>query len=101
VADILPANDAERDAQVPAPEAKHKWLSASVVEDAATVVATMFQEAERRDPEHQCRWVALVDGNKHQIDRINAEAKARKLNVTVLIDVIHVLEYLWRAVWCL
>ncbi len=86
--------------RVPAPAAKHKWLTASVTEDAATVVATMFQEAERRDPEHQCRWVALVDGNKHQIDRINAEAKARELNVTVLIDLIHVLEYLWKAAWC-
>jgi hypothetical protein len=101
VADILPANDAERSTQIPAPKAKHKWLTASVTEDAATVVATMFQEAERRDPEHQRRWVALVDGNKHQIDRINAEANARKLKVTVLIDLIHVLEYLWKAVWCL
>jgi hypothetical protein len=62
VADILPANDAERDAQVPAPKAKHKWLTVSVTEDAASVVATMFHEAERRDPEHQRRWVALVDG---------------------------------------
>ena len=100
VADILPANDAERSAQVPAPAAKHKWLSASVTDNAATVVASMFQEAERRDPKHQRRWIGLVDGNKHQIDRINAEAKARKLKVTVLIDLIHVLEYLWKAVWC-
>jgi hypothetical protein len=57
VADILPANDAQRSAQISAPEAKHKWLTASVVEDAATVVATMFAEAERRDPEQQRRWI--------------------------------------------
>ncbi len=100
VADILPANDNERQNATPAPEAKHKWLTASVGEDAATVVAKMFQEAERRDREHKHRWVALVDGNKHQIDRINAEATARKVKVTVLIDLIHVLEYLWKAVWC-
>jgi hypothetical protein len=98
-ADILPTNDAERSAQIPAPAAKNKWLTASVTDDAATVVAKMFEEAERRDPDHERTWVALVDGNKHQIDRINAEAKARKRNVTVLIDLIHVLEYLWKAVW--
>jgi hypothetical protein len=100
VADILPANDSERQNAKPAPEAKHKWLTASVSDDAATVVATMFGEAERRDPEHQRLWIGLVDGNKHQIDRINAEAKARKLTVTVLVDLIHVLEYLWKATWC-
>ena len=33
---------------------------ASVVEDAAEVVGTVFDEAERRDPLHLRRWVALV-----------------------------------------
>src|SRR5664280_536929 len=49
---------------------------------------------------HARRWVALVAGANHQLDRIEAEAKARKVNVFVLIDVIHVREYLWKAVWC-
>ncbi len=51
-ADLMPANDAERGAAADAPSAKNKWLTASVVEDAATVVARLFDEAERRDPEH-------------------------------------------------
>jgi hypothetical protein len=54
----------------------------------------MFAEADRRDPSHQRVRVALVDGNNHQIDRIKKEAKTRKLKVTILIDVIHVIEYL-------
>ena len=83
----------------PAPEAKDKWLTASVVEDAATVIAQVFDEAERRDPEHQRTWVALVDGNSHQIDRIQAEAQARAINVHIVVDFIHVLEYLWSAAW--
>jgi len=99
-ADILPADEHERQAAQPAPKAKHKWLSASVTEDASTIVADMFAEADRRDPEHQRAWIALVDGNNHQIDRIAKEAKARKLKVTILIDVIHVIEYLWAAAWC-
>ena len=85
---------------LPAPKAKHKWLTASVVEDAAAVVADIFDEACRRDPDQQRQWVALVDGNNHQIDRIKAEARKRKLKVTIVVDLVHVLEYLWGAAWC-
>lgn len=49
-ADILPREEAERQAQAPAPTAKNKWLSASVTDDAAQVVSEMFCEADRRDP---------------------------------------------------
>ena len=84
----------------PAPEANAKWVTAGVVEDAAEVLGKVFDEADRRDPDHQRRWVALVDGNNHQIDRINAEARARAVSVTIVIDLIHVLEYLWGAAWC-
>ena len=100
-ADILPANDAEHANARPAPTSKNKWLTASVTHDAATVVAKMFEEASRRDGEHQRPWVALVDGNQHQIDRIDAEAKAREVNITVLVDFVHVIEYLWKAAWSL
>lgn len=82
-----------------APKARHKWLTASVAEDAATVIARVFDEAERRDPLHQRPWVALVDGNRHQIDRIQAEAQARDITLTVVVDWVHVLEYLWAAAW--
>ena len=75
-------------------------MTASVARDAAQVVARIFDEAERRDPEHQRCWVALVDGNNHQIDRINAEAENRKVKVTTVIDLIHVMEYIWGAAWC-
>lgn len=88
------------DAPPPAPKADAKWVTASVVEDAAAVIAKVFDEAQRRDPRHSRRWVALVDGNNHQIDRIQAQAKTRGVEVAVVVDLIHVLEYLWGAVWC-
>jgi hypothetical protein len=84
----------------PAPRAKGKWLTASIANDAAQVVADIFQDADRRDPGHQRTWVALVDGNNHQLDRIKAEAKARNIKVTIIVDLVHVLEYLWTAAWC-
>lgn len=83
-----------------APEAKDKWLTASVVDDAGEVIAKAFSEAERRDPDHTRPWVALVDGNNHQIDRIRAEAKSRKIDVAIVVDLVHVLGYLWDAAWC-
>lgn len=94
-ADVLASGD---DA-TPAPKAQAKWVTASVVEDAAEVIAKVLDEAERRDPQHQRRWVALVDGNNHQIARVETEAEARKVRVTIVIDLIHVLEYLWGAGW--
>ena len=94
------ASKAGEDPSPEAPKAKNKWLTASVVEDAAEVVGRLFDEAERRDPGHKRRWVALVDGNNHQIDRIGAEAKARGIDVTIVVDLVHVLEYLWAAAWC-
>ena len=53
-----------------APRAGRKWVTASVVDDAAAVVADVFDQAALCDPEKRCDWVALVDGNRHQIDRI-------------------------------
>jgi hypothetical protein len=84
----------------PAPTATNKWVTASVVDDAAEVLRDVFDEAERRDPSHTRTWVALVDGNNHQIDRIHTEAADRGIEVTIIVDLVHVLEYLWGAAWC-
>ena len=90
----------EQGAARPAPRARNKWLMASVEDDAAAVVSRVFDEADRRDPAHQRVWIALVDGNNHQIERIKAEARARQVEVTIVVDFVHVLEYLWKAAWC-
>jgi hypothetical protein len=60
----------------------------------------MFREADRRDPSHERTWVALVDGNNHQIDRIKKEARNRKIKPLITVDFVHVLQYLWDAAWC-
>jgi hypothetical protein len=98
VDDILPTPG--RDTS-PGPVTGGKWLAASVADEAAEVITAMFAEATRRDPEHRRTWICLLDGNAHQIDRVNAEAQARKVTVTIIVDFIHVLEYLWGAAWCL
>jgi hypothetical protein len=81
------------------PQARGKWLTASVTDDIPAVIGTAFDEAERRDPGHQREWVVLVDGNSTQIGAVTAEAASRGITVTIVIDFIHVLEYLWKAAW--
>ena len=81
------------------PQARGKWLTASVTDDIPAVIAAAFGEAERRDPGHQREWVVLIDGNNTQIEAVTAEAARRGVTVTIIIDFIHVLEYCWKAAW--
>ena len=81
------------------PQARGKWLTASVTDDIPAVIAAAFGEAERRDPGHDRGWAVLIDGNNTQIDAVTAEAASRGVTVTIVIDFIHVLEYLWKAAW--
>lgn len=79
--------------------ARDKWLTASVEHDTTSVITAVFDEATRRDPGHRRDWLALVDGNAHQIDVIHDQARQRAVKVTIMLDFVHVLEYLWKAAW--
>ena len=85
----------------PGPKARSKWLCGSVNDTAEQVIAAVFDQAEARDPGHRRTWVVLVDGARHQLDLIRAEAARRNVTVHIVIDIIHVLEYLWGAAHCL
>jgi hypothetical protein len=98
--DIIAAPGEDKPAAHPGrPKAAGKWLTASVTDDIPAVIADAFDEAERRDQRHQRTWIALVDGNNGQIDAIRAEATRRDVTVTIIIDFVHVLEYVWKAAW--
>jgi len=81
------------------PLALSRWYTCGITASRADVIALLFAEAERRDPGHEREWPALVDGDNCQIDVIKAQARARGADVTILIDLIHVIEYLWKAAW--
>jgi hypothetical protein len=98
VADIIPTRRRPSQAR-PGPVVTGKWLAANLTDDIPAVIAAMFDEAERRDPAHERTWVALVDGNRQQIDTIREQAATRGVTVTIVIDFVHVLEYLWKAAW--
>jgi hypothetical protein len=93
------ARKAARKGKPREPQARGKWLTASVTDDIPAVITAAFDEAERRDPGHKREWAVLVDGNSTQIEAITAETAARGVTVTIVCDLIHVLEYLWKAAW--
>jgi hypothetical protein len=82
------------------PPIRNKRVWASVEQDAKTVIQNAFDEARRRDPQYQREWVVLVDGEIRQLDYVQAAAKQQGVTVTVILDFIHVLEYLWKAAFC-
>ncbi|NEQ86608.1 ISKra4 family transposase [Moorena bouillonii] len=79
----------------PRPEGKRVW--ASLAKEAEQVINETFDEALSRDRERQKKLVALVDGNKTQLRRLDQLAKKHKIQLTIVLDLIHVIEYLWKA----
>jgi hypothetical protein len=76
------------------PVATAKWLTGSIATTSEQVIAHVFDQATQRDPTHRRTWVVLVDGARHQLDQIRAEAQRRGVPIHILVDFIHVLEYL-------
>lgn len=79
------------------PKAEGKTLFASVRKPIPAVIADAFAEADRRDPDRARPWIAVVDGNNAQIAAITSLAAEHQVKVPVLIDFIHVVQYLWKA----
>jgi len=93
---LLPeSNSARVEPPRPRPENKRVW--ASLEKTPEEVIEKAFEEAGCRDPAHKKNWVALADGNKHQIRILRRVAKDKGLNLTIIVDIIHVIEYLWDA----
>jgi hypothetical protein len=99
IADVLHGlhDPRERDAKRPRPINKRVW--ASIEHGAQRVVDDAFAEALRRDPERARRWVVLVDGQRDQIQRVLRGARNVGADITIVLDIVHVLEYLWRAAY--
>jgi hypothetical protein len=82
------------------PRARNKRVWASVQRASEDVTEELFQEALRRDPERRQSWVILVDGHKGQLEHIHTCIERYQVELTLILDFIHVLEYLWKAAWC-
>ena len=82
------------------PKIRNKRVFASLKKPAEEVIEDTFKEALKRDPKKKRQWVVLVDGEINQLNRIDKVMKRLKVKATIVMDYIHVLEYLWKAAWC-
>jgi hypothetical protein len=94
--EILPESPRQQTGPArPRPEHKRVW--ASLAQSPEEVIGEMFDEAARRDPKGHKRWVALVDGNLPQIAHLEQLAEKRGVPLILVVDFIHVSQYVWKA----
>src|SRR5713226_2738330 len=76
----------------PKPENKRVW--ASLLKGKTVVIGEVAEEMDRRDPSRSATRLALTDGERALQIRVD-----QKLNVTLILDLMHVLEKLWKAAY--
>jgi hypothetical protein len=79
----------------PKPQAKRIW--ASLRNPPEDVIGEIFSEALRRDPDRKKEWVVCVDGDLPQIAHFKNLSLKFDAPITIVCDIVHVLEYLWKA----
>ena len=79
------------------PRPQHKRVWASLEHEPRQVLEEAFREALERDPHHCRRWVAVVDGNETQLDILEDLAEQHDVRLTIVLDIFHVLGYLWKT----
>jgi hypothetical protein len=82
------------------PRAENRWYACDITAGRDVTIGKVFAEADRRDPGRRRTWIALVDGDNYQLGLFQAAAAARGITLAIVIDFIHVLEYLQKAAWC-
>jgi hypothetical protein len=95
--EILPESPTPRETGSARPQPEQKRVWASLAQSPEAVIQEMFEEAARRDPKGQKLWVALVDGNLPQIECLQQLAEERKITLIIVVDLIHVAQYVWKA----
>jgi hypothetical protein len=97
IRELCPTDQAPPARARPRPEGKRVW--ASLVKEPEQVIDEAFLDAASRDPKRRKRWVVLVDGNLDQLSRARAAATQHRSKITIVLDLINVLEYLWKAAY--
>jgi hypothetical protein len=93
--------DPEQQPERQRPRPQHKRTWARVEPSQGAVIEEAFAEALRRDPEQRMCWVVLTDGQEDLLRQVAASAKRYKVEIVVVQDFVHVLEYLWKAAFAL
>lgn len=89
--------ESERRKKARGPRPQNKRVTASVEQDQCARIVEMFDEADRRDPNRERETVVLVDGDEHQTETIQNESVRRGRSLTLVLDLLHAMHYLWVA----
>jgi hypothetical protein len=100
-AEQILAQSGQQETKVKRPKPYHKRVWASVQKEPLEVIDQLFEAALRRDPHKKRRWLMLVDGDERQLRAIESCLDRYQADVVIIQDFIHVLEYLWKAAYCL
>ena len=76
------------------PRPEHKRVWASLVKGKTAVIQEVAEEMDRRDPARSMIRLALTDGERALQIRVDQTPQ-----VTLILDLIHVLEKLWKAAY--
>lgn len=74
---------------------EQKRVFASLKQPKDEVIAEMAAEMERRDPQRTKSWVCVCDGEQALQRRVEAALPG----VVLVLDLLHVLSYLWKAAY--
>jgi hypothetical protein len=87
----------DRHQRQPRPRPSHKRVWASLTHDKDTFIADVRAEMQRRDPRRRHTWVIVTDGERALQLRVCQTFQG----VTLVLDLLHVLEKLWKAAYVL
>lgn len=91
---LFPADRRSRDETPTPPHPENKRVWASLLKGKTAVIQEVAEEMDRRDPSRSLTRLALTDGERALQIRVEG-----KLNVTLILDLMHVLEKLWKAAY--
>jgi hypothetical protein len=97
---IMKIESEENNVRYLKPADRNKRVWASIENTAEEVIEAGIVEALQRDPRQQREWIVLIDGHPHQLRLINRVMEKHNVKATIVMDFIHVLEYVWKAAWC-
>jgi hypothetical protein len=97
VLDSLFATDRPSSERPRRQQPNHKRVWASLLADKDTFINDVKAEITRRDPRHRRTWVIVTDGERALQRRVCQTFKG----VTLVLDLLHVLEKLWKAAYVL
>jgi hypothetical protein len=81
------------------PRPEHKRVWASLKKDKDAMFSEVAVEMAKRDPHRQKTWTFLCDGERALQQRALAVLQPLGATFYVILDLFHVLEYLWKAAY--